>query len=61
LTKYTAFFWSILDEDLSKGGPMRLQELISKILDHIVDQEDTEFEHVLSLVLSKDSRQDVSD
>jgi len=40
---------------------MSLQEFVSKILDHIVNEEDTEFEHVLSLIFSKHSREDISD
>lgn len=40
---------------------MSLQEFVSEILDHIVNKEDTEFKHVLRLIFSKDSREDVSD
>lgn len=61
LSQYTALLLSVSHESLSKAEPLRLEQLIAKELDHVVDQEDSKLEHILRLILDEDAGKDVVD
>ena len=41
--------------------PLTLKHVVTEILDHVVNEENTEFEHVFSLALSENLRQHIRD